>query len=474
MLVTPTQHYQVTFSQYEYLTTVWRQHTQLAPKGPNYRLFCHLLASTLQQYRRLYKPGTGKAGWLSIPATFIQYYYQRSSTSQLVEWQLIDKDDSYSTGAKTKSYRVNQALLSGYLLLDVDESKTYFDLMTGKPWDVIETSQREPSNPPDNTPPIPLLVSQAIASYTHAYINSVAVKQYLASIKPTKASLSDPAFFRYSNDANVWDAILKCPTHLTDKDQICCYVPHYTMQKTGRISTPMQSASRAMKAAAYSGIPNLHNYDLSSSQARITLQALQDKQIPCPWLEEYLSNPSCRAQLAEEAGLPEDKWKEILCALLMGAHLPTNATHPLNLSSAIMDVLREALDTTESKRLVEALKKLRPTLRELTRPLNQWHESLMTEHNASGHIINALGLPSEPNKKNNKGALAAHYLQGQEAYYIHTLTLLGKSYGFEPIGNEHDGLITLGKIPQAAIDEAGQLTGMSYMQLREKPFQPLS
>jgi hypothetical protein len=41
---------------------------------------------------------------------------------------------------------------------------------------------------------------------------------------------------------------------------------------------------------------------------------------------------------------------------------------------------------------------------------------------------------------------------------------LFSEYGFVPIGNEHDGLITIGEIPKEAID------GMPYLNLREKPF----
>ncbi len=66
--------------------------------------------------------------------------------------------------------------------------------------------------------------------------------------------------------------------------------------------------------------------------------------------------------------------------------------------------------------------------------------------------------------------MVAHLLQGMEAYFIHTLTLLADKYGFEPLGNEHDGIISLGRIPDAAIQTARELTGLYCLELREKPF----
>ena len=51
---------------------------------------------------------------------------------------------------------------------------------------------------------------------------------------------------------------------------------------------------------------------------------------------------------------------------------------------------------------------------------------------------------------NGTAGMVAHILQGMEACFIHTLTLLADTYGFVPLVNEHDGLITLGKIQDEA------------------------
>jgi hypothetical protein len=61
-------------------------------------------------------------------------------------------------------------------------------------------------------------------------------------------------------------------------------------------------------------------------------------------------------------------------------------------------------------------------------------------------------------------------LQGTEAAFIHHLTLLGETYSYEPIANEHDGLITIGPIPEQAVEQARALSGFHYAELEIKPF----
>jgi hypothetical protein len=65
---------------------------------------------------------------------------------------------------------------------------------------------------------------------------------------------------------------------------------------------------------------------------------------------------------------------------------------------------------------------------------------------------------------------AAFILQGREAAYIHHLTLLANDYGFTPISNQHDGLVTVGEIPKAAQLLARERSGFRYADLVEKAF----
>ncbi|WP_427162627.1 hypothetical protein ACQFX9_14390 [Aliinostoc sp. HNIBRCY26] len=70
-----------------------------------------------------------------------------------------------------------------------------------------------------------------------------------------------------------------------------------------------------------------------------------------------------------------------------------------------------------------------------------------------------------------KSTLAAFVLQGQEAAFIHELTLLSLQYDYQVISNEHDGLVTVGDIPDEAVQKAAEKSGLKYAKLDEKPLE---
>ncbi|NLI76796.1 MAG: hypothetical protein GX442_10190 [Candidatus Riflebacteria bacterium] len=76
------------------------------------------------------------------------------------------------------------------------------------------------------------------------------------------------------------------------------------------------------------------------------------------------------------------------------------------------------------------------------------------------------GKPFTPHTR-KKTALAFD-VQGKEAAIIHSITVRGKKYRFEPLLNLHDGLITRGPIPQACIDEVIEDLGIPF-ELIPKP-----
>ena len=59
-----------------------------------------------------------------------------------------------------------------------------------------------------------------------------------------------------------------------------------------------------------------------------------------------------------------------------------------------------------------------------------------------------------------KRRVAAFMLQGQEAYFIHNLTILCNKNKIPVYKNEHDGIITGKEIPKSYITEAGNLSGL--------------
>jgi hypothetical protein len=66
--------------------------------------------------------------------------------------------------------------------------------------------------------------------------------------------------------------------------------------------------------------------------------------------------------------------------------------------------------------------------------------------------------------------MAAFYLQGVEAGYIHWITVLSKDFGYTCLSNQHDGLVTIGEIPEEAREIAKQRSGLKYAVLEEKAF----
>jgi hypothetical protein len=237
------------------------------------------------------------------------------------------------------------------------------------------------------------------------------------------------------------------------------------MQATGRIGTPLQSISRAMKRAAYGSIDGLHNYDLSSSQMALLLQQFELYRIPCPWLEDYINDPAKRDDYARRVGVSVDTWKTCLYSILMTGHVPTNTKWQ---DSPVVEALEaEIADPTE---LVATLGRLRNVLKPLTKSLKLWHKIIESQAKREGKVSNMFGIERPASDFEKTAAMVAHILQGSEAYFIHLLTVLSWKYGFEPIGNEHDGIITLGKISDKAIQETQRLTGLHCLELREKPF----
>lgn len=73
-------------------------------------------------------------------------------------------------------------------------------------------------------------------------------------------------------------------------------------------------------------------------------------------------------------------------------------------------------------------------------------------------------------EKEREAKFATNRLQGGEACFIHHLTLLGAKYGYEALANEHDGLVVLGTIPEAAVEEARRLSGFRSAEIEPKPF----
>lgn len=298
--------------------------------------------------------------------------------------------------------------------------------------------------------------------------------QYLQALHEYERALR-----RFAHDVAGMNAILANRTGEL-RDGVIQYRVPYVPTLTGRLSFiggGAQSCTREMKAAGYSGIPNIHNYDLVSSQAVILVDLLAEAGLPTNWLEEYLVTPKeCYAALA---GLSVDVWKTCLYAAFMGAELPEPSW--LHLSRG--EVRRVLLEAVGEEGLLAAYSRFYEVVKPFyEKSLKPWHRHLSggwLEENArvgrggKKYVRNAVGMTlcvSEYRSSELPRKLAAFLLQGKEAHFIHTLTVLSHRYGFIVVANEHDGLVTLGEIPEEAVEEARKRTGMGYARLQEKNF----
>jgi hypothetical protein len=268
--------------------------------------------------------------------------------------------------------------------------------------------------------------------------------------------------------------------------EIWRYEPAYRPASTGRaqqIGGGFQSASKEMKAAAIEGLEDPYNYDLKDSQLYALRLLLEPAGCGTAWIDEYLSTPDNKRVYAARTGLTEDTWKNCLIALVMGAGIPKGAGGPVKgrREGSILKKLREESggDPEEVARLLTSFKKI---VQPLADELRAWHTWLINEYvpnntkrskrgdyikNEAGKRLYLQELPKALWEK--KAKVAAFRLQGIESAYIHNLTILGPQYGYRVIANEHDGVISLGLIPEEAMKKAAEKSGFTNAKLVIKP-----
>ena len=267
-------------------------------------------------------------------------------------------------------------------------------------------------------------------------------------------------------------------------------------QMSGRITEVggIQNASRPMKHAALAPLRRSHdvrNYDFEASQPWHLVQEFEDHDVDASWLLTYLSGD--KRDAAEKAlgsrGVEQvDLWKRCVIGLVMGAalkrwideKLPRRPGQTVGSTPAITEhILAVYPDPDEAQR---ALDGIYAALRPLKDDLALWHRRMASEVKSGRYrvggrggnfVTNACGVTLNTMPLSGwelTSTLSAFFLQGREAALVHHLTCLGETYGYEPLSNQHDGLIVRGEIPDAAVEEAKTLAGARYATLIEKPY----
>lgn len=320
--------------------------------------------------------------------------------------------------------------------------------------------------PPDPKRPSSKLMRDA-ARVLHAVdcpVNVGAIQNHLEALK----SAADVA---YDNDRLCVQSIF---AGLGTSGRVSYYTPSYGPQDTGRIGENgggLQSCTKRMKAAAFDGIPNIYNYDLRSSHAYVLLQELKLAGIDGSWVEEHVG-PGVFEERAAHLGLSKGTYKKCFFSTLNGAsHVWKTGKEP---PGAIQEVLLKEFEGEEAKaKFGVVVAELKP-LKAIVDKWRKWLLSPKCPHRRTtqreDYILNAAGQWLHISDEELERKVNAHILQGQEAAYIHHLTILSKKYNFIPISNQHDGLITLGEVPEEAKQEAGRLSGFEQPFLEIKPF----
>ncbi len=283
-------------------------------------------------------------------------------------------------------------------------------------------------------------------------------------------------------------------------------VPYYErdLQRSGRLTEVggLQNCSRKMRHAALAGLRHSHdvrNYDLVGSQAWGLVQLFEDAEIDTGWLKTYVR--SDKGKYAEQAfgdrsAGTVDLWKACLFALFMGAVMPSTAKDPpshvlaadglrrkpMEIAKGVRDAFGGGYPTEEAQ---QKLASFRAVVQPFLTARDAWHDALEARSasdqtfavpgRGGRYVTNAAGMTFRTDDKAGfplRSKLAAHLLQGLEASFIHRLTALGPTFGFSAVNNQHDGLLTVGPIPPAAIEQAQADSGLRYATLKEKRYHP--
>lgn len=327
--------------------------------------------------------------------------------------------------------------------------------------------------------PLPSLVRAAIDAVGPSPFNPASIREHLAGLRhrataaPGGTGEAQRARARYLADLACAEAVFRQGAEPLDEDApdgLWQYRPAYRMVYTGRIAQKgggLQSCSRAMKTAAYTGVPDLLNLDLRSSQARILIALMDEAGVEPAWLRRYGDREEGKKEAAGYVRISVDAWKECLYAMLMGAYVATPDSVAYSQGKIKQTLLRDVGHGAVEETYARFLR----LTHDLHEELGLWHEHLVTDflrehgipNNADGktYVKNEVDatvavedLADEAAPYKLKGRLAAFLLQGREAAFTHTLAASSERYGFRVISHEHDGVVVVGTVPEVAVEEA--------------------
>lgn len=267
-----------------------------------------------------------------------------------------------------------------------------------------------------------------------------------------------------------------------------------------------QGLPATLKALAYD-LEEVYNYDIKSSQTvglrhlAGELQAL-DSDVDTRPLDDYLAKGG-KDWASLEHDLPRGLVKVVEHAVKFGAIIPASMKAAASIAEVcgrvprIAELVETYYETREKQD--EALKKLKEIFGPQVQMIKTLAGDLLTTywdaHKQRGGrgkgwtMRNACGMTFCPHdyreeKRKEDGRVVersyghrarskamAWYLQGLEAALVHAVTLGSTEHDYTVMANEHDGCITMGRIPAEAKEQARELSGFQSAELVQKPFE---
>jgi hypothetical protein len=459
-------------------------HTQIDKLTISQRHFVlHVLVSNLINLQKIRNRGLdGYLGMgIELPIQWIEEHFTSHFRVSQIDPSLLTMTTYSTLKHECRAFTAGALLLKSILEWSPPPSgaaEPVVNLFDGRPYEVQAPAQREHGIFSSK------IIRDAVKVFDSCPFNEVEVRAHLAEMEASVILGVSPAEQEHRRLALQNDRV--CAMRILGgnergKDGLTCYRPEFRTSYTGRITEVgggSQSCSRAMKRALFGGIPKLKNYDLRRAQAFILLQELEDAGLPRGWVERYANEENANEKRAYALGISKDAYKACLYATIMGA------SHARLWDSSKNEVFQRLLkersgDYAKAKAVTISVY---GALAPLKREVDAWHDYLMKDQGCR-HVDstrrrvrtlkNACGqhfkLEGERSDKLARRA-AAFILQGQEAAFIHRLTVLGSIGDFKPISNQHDGLVVLGQIDTTAVRQAARESGLRYATLEEKEF----
>ena len=265
------------------------------------------------------------------------------------------------------------------------------------------------------------------------------------------------------------------------------------MAKTGRLceSNGFQGLSRISKYLLVKDIPNVYNYDISSSQIRALLQFLdhigynykdsfneEDKKSfkNVEYLKEYLIKD--KSIIADRLGITVEDWKKILYSVVFGS----NPDNPQGTVRKILLKYKEVdLDYFNhiKNTLFSPIRLWLKYVRQYSEDFELTYDNKVLLNSILRHYPN-IDIDLTEDKMLYNGVifmkldsiylrdvktLSAFWLQGLEASYIYNLIALAPN---EVLSNEHDGIIVLEKLSNDSIEDAKRRSNFNNVKIVEK------